>query len=738
MTEQPDSETRASVATNLNHALAAHQAGNLSDAEHFYNLVLANDKKQFDALHMLAILNAQRGNFKVAARRFREASEVKPDHAPCHYNHGNVLIELKQFAQAIVCYDRALAIAPGYIEAHFNRGNALLRFGRFVDALADFDSAVRLNPNIAEIHSSRGNALRELKRLDDALASFDRALLLRPNEAAFHANRGNVLHELGRFDEAIGSFDKALTRRPNDAEFHYNRGNILCEIGRLEDGLASFDKAVALLPGEAEFHQNRGNVLLDLGRFSEAFADYDKAWALNPALKYLEGARFYAKTHLCDWSNLADDGAAVLAHVRAGATASLPFPVLAMDSTPADQLTCAEIYAADRYPAAAPADQRSQSRHSHDRVRIAYLSADFHNHATAQLTAGMFEHHDRSRFEISAISFGPDDRSAMRGRLLKAFDRFVDVQTKSTNEIAGLVRAMEIDIVIDLGGYTQRSRTGIVALRPAPLQVNYLGYAGTMGAPFIDYIIADKILIPGDQQRYYAEKIVYLPHSYQANDDKRRVSDLIVTRTAAGLPERGLVFCSFNNSYKITPDMFSVWMRLLHQVNGSVLWLLEGNATAPDNLRAEAAKRGVSPERLIFAPKMSIEIHLARHGLADLFLDTLPYNAHTTASDALWAGVPVVTCLGSTFAGRVAASILMAAGLPELVTESLENYEALALRLAREPSLLAAMKSKVASNRGKCPLFDTASFTRHIEAAYSKIWQRHQSGEPPANYTIEP
>ena len=392
----------------------------------------------------------------------------------------------------------------------------MLRCGRFADALASFDSALRLNPNVAEIHSGRGNALRELKRLDEALASFDKALLLRPNEAAFHANRGNVLHELGRFDEAIASFDRALAARPNDAEFHYNRGNILCEIGRLEDGLASFDKAVARSPGEAEFYQNRGNVLLDLGRIAEAFADYDKARAINPTLKYLEGARLYAKMHLCDWSNLAADGAAVLAHIRAGVPVSLPFPVLAMNSTPADQLKCTEIYVADRYPAVTPAGREPQRRRAHDRIRIAYLSADFHNHATAQLTAGMFEHHDRSRFEVSAISFGPDDKSAMRARLLKAFDRFVDVQAKSANDIADLIRAMDIDIAVDLNGHTQRSRTGIVAQRPAPLQVNYLGYAGTMGAPYIDYMIADKTLIPDDQQRCYAEKIVYLPHSYQS------------------------------------------------------------------------------------------------------------------------------------------------------------------------------------------------------------------------------
>jgi protein O-GlcNAc transferase len=723
----------ASIATTLQHALAAHQAGDLAQAEELYMRILTVDKKQFDALHMLAILNAQRGNFDHSERFFRRATEIKPDHGPCHYNRGNVLIELKKYEKAIACYDKAVALAPTYIEAHFNRGNALFKIGRFEDALRSFDAALRLNGNVAELHSSKGNALGELKRFGAALECFDKAILLRPDNAEFYANRGNALHKLGRLDEALASFDKALSISPNNAEFHYNRGNVLRKDGRAEKALASFGNALAINPNDAEVLHNRGSVFNELGRFADALADYEKAHAIDPALNYLEGARLHAKMHLCLWNNLAAECAALLANIRKGARASLPFPVLAMNSTPADQLRCAQIYTDDRFPSSPHA---GKSRPSHDRIRIAYLSSDFHDHAMAQLSAGLFEQHNRSCFEPIAISFGLDDRSAMRARLQKAFDRFVDVSNKSTAQIAGLIEDMGVDIAIDLNGHTRGARTGIVALRPAPLQVNF-NYPGTTGAPYIDYILADKIVIPENERRNYSEQVVYLPHSYQQNDDKRPIAEKTVTRAQSGLPERGLVFCSFNNNYKFTPDVFSIWMRLLQQVEGSVLWLLEGNASAPDNLRAEAARRGVGPERIVFAPKMPVEDHLARHRLADLFLDTLPYNAHTTASDALWAGLPVLTCRGTTFAGRVAASLLTAVGLPDLITESLADYEALALRLAREPDFLAALRANLAANRAGCALFDTARFTRHVEAAYSRMWERHRRGEPPAAFAVD-
>jgi predicted O-linked N-acetylglucosamine transferase (SPINDLY family) len=377
-------------------------------------------------------------------------------------------------------------------------------------------------------------------------------------------------------------------------------------------------------------------------------------------------------------------------------------------------------------------------RYAHDRIRIAYLSADFHDHAVMHLMAGLFEQHDRSQFDVVAVSFGPDPSTDTRARLKDAFERFIDVRHLRDDEIAKLLRDLETDIAIDLKGFTDDARTGIFAFRPAPIQVNYLGYPGTMGAPYIDYIIVDPIVVPHDQRLAYAEKIVYLPHCYQVNDAKRLIAERTPTRSEATLPETGFVFCSFNNNYKITPTMFDVWMRLLRDIDGSVLWLFEGNAAAPVNLRREAANRGVAPERLVFAPKVPLADHLARHRLADLFLDTQPWNAHTTASDALWAGLPLLTCIGTTFAGRVAASLLEAVGLPELVTRTLSEYQTLALQLAGEPSLLAGIKQRLSDNRHVFPLFNTDRSRRHIEAAYSEMYARHRRGEAPASFAIAP
>jgi predicted O-linked N-acetylglucosamine transferase (SPINDLY family) len=399
-----------------------------------------------------------------------------------------------------------------------------------------------------------------------------------------------------------------------------------------------------------------------------------------------------------------------------------------------DQLRAAETWVAERCPEM-PALWRGE-RYRYDRIRVAYLSADFHSHATAYLAAGLFEAHDRSRFETVAISFGPDDSSEMRGRLKGAFDRFIDVRDKSDHAAATLLNEMEIDIAVDLKGFTQDARPGILAYRPAPVQVNYLGHPGTMGARYIDYLIADRRIVPEGHERHYREKIVCLPDSYQANDRKRRIAERTPTRAEEGLPDTGVVFCSFNGSFKITPEVFDIWMRLLKSAEGSVLWLLDDNPTAVRNLKREAEARGVPAQHLVFAPRRPLDVHLARHRLADLFLDTLPCNAHTTASDALWAGLPVLACTGNTFAGRVAASLLFAVGLPELITDSLSSYEAMAMKLALDPTELAQLKAKLAAQRNTAALFDTERFTRDLESAYVTMWERSQRGMPPESFSV--
>jgi protein O-GlcNAc transferase len=426
----------------------------------------------------------------------------------------------------------------------------------------------------------------------------------------------------------------------------------------------------------------------------------------------------------------------VIAHVREKKSIISPFTLLGYSGDPALQLHCAKNSIAHqvRLP---PRPLWTGARWHHGKLRVAYLSADFHRHATAYLMAELLERHDRSRFEILGVSFGVDDESEMRRRLIAAFDQFHDVRATGDEEVAKLLRDLQVDIAIDLMGHTHDARPGILAYRPAPIQVSYLGFPGTTGAEFIDYIVADKTVAPFEHQPFYTEKIVHLPDCYQVNDSKRNIAERTPTRREAGLPETGFVFCCFNNAWKITPEVFSVWIRLLHAIEGSVLWLLRDDESAERNLRMEAQARGIDPARLVFASRLPIEDHLARHRLADLFLDTLPCNAHTTASDALWAGLPLLTCEGTAFAGRVAASLLNATALPELVTYSLEDYEALTLQLAREPSLLEDYRKRLARNRLSHPLFDTARFRRHIEAAYLQMWDIWQRGEPPRSFAVE-
>jgi protein O-GlcNAc transferase len=376
-------------------------------------------------------------------------------------------------------------------------------------------------------------------------------------------------------------------------------------------------------------------------------------------------------------------------------------------------------------------------RHRFGRAR-ATGTTGFRVHPLSFLTAGLFERHDRARFETIAVSLGPDTPTPIRSRVQAAFERFIDVRPSTDREVARMLVEWEVDIAVDLNGFTANARTGIFGLRPAPVQVSYLGYPATMGAPYIDYIVADDEVIPPEHRPYYTEKIVYLPDTYQVSDCDRRIAERTPTRAELGLPEQGFVFCCFNNNYKITPTMFDGWMRLLAKVEGSVLWLFEGNAAVSRNLRREAAARGIAPERLVFAQRVALDEHLARHRRADLFLDTLPYNAHTTANDALWAGLPVLTCRGTTFAGRVAASLLRAIGLPELITGSLPEYEALALQLATDSALLAGIRDRLARHRDRYPLFDTDRFRRHLEAAYVEMWERYQRAEPPASFAVAP
>jgi len=730
-----DDPNAARAEAKFQQGIALHRGGQLAQAQEIYQQVLTIHPKHFDALHLLGVIAYQTGNHLRAVGLIDRAIAIYPNNAAFYSNRGNAMQALNRPDEALDSYDHAIKLKPDYAEAYYNRGNVLQELRRLDEALDSYDRALKIKPDFAEVYNNRGLALKELKRLDEALDSYDRALKLKPDYATAYNNRGNVQLDLKRLDEALHSYGLALKLKPEYAEAYYNRGNALKEFKRLDEALDSYDRALKLKPDFAEVYNNRGNALLDLKRPDEALASYDHALKIKPDYEFLYGTWLYTKMKLCDWSDARGQIAELVGKIECKTKATPPFPVLALSDSLALQRKAAEIWVNDNHPAshALPA---IAWRARHGKIRIGYYSADYDNHATAYLLAGLFEEHDRDKFELVAFSFGPERNDEMRKRTSAAFDQFIDVRNKSDRDIALLSRNREIDIAVDLKGFTQDQRVGIFSYRSAPIQVNYIGYPGTMGAEYIDYLIADGTLIPNASQQHYSEKIAYLPNSYQVNDRKRQIADLQFSREGLGLPQTGFVFCCFNNSYKLMPSTFDGWMRILKQVDGSVLWLLEDNPTASRNLRKEAEARGVRAERLIFAKRMPLAEHLARHRVADLFIDTLPCNAHTTASDALWAGLPLLTCVGEAFAGRVGASLLNAIGLSELIAATQEQYEALAVELATNSGWLNNIRQKLERNRLTTPLFDTRLFTKHIEAAYTQMYERYQADLPPEHIYV--
>jgi len=591
-----------------------------------------------------------------------------------------------------------------------------------------------VNPPQTEINSVI--ALYSNGQIQEALDSVGALIKDYPNEALLYNISGICYKTIGKLDEAVKSFEKALAIKPDYAEVHYNLGVTLQELGQLDAAVKSYEQALAIKPDYAEAYHNLGNVLLVLKRLDEALASYESAIALNPNLDFILGNLLHIKMHLCLWDDLAKRLNELTKKINHGEKVIIPFSFLALIDDPEVQRKTAEIYANEKYP---QSDVLSQIERypKHKKIRIGYFSGDFHNHATMHLMAELFECHDKNNFELIAFSFGPDTQDQWRQRVFLCFDQFVDVRLKSDREISLLARKMEIDIAIDLKGFTRNCRPNIFAEGSAPIQVSYLGYPGTMAADYMDYLIADRTLIPEEKQHHYSEKIVYMPNSYQVNVSKRSVSETSLLRHELGLPNTGFVFCCFNNNYKITPSTFTGWMRILKAVEDSVLWLFENNNNTSKNLKKEAMKFGINEDRLVFATHMPVEEHLNRIKQADLFIDSLPYNAHTTTSDALRMGLPVLTCIGSSFASRVAASLLNAINLPELITTTQEQYESLAIELATNPEKLKIIKDKLVDNLPTAPLYDTPLFTRHLESAYLTMYDRYQNGLDPDHIYVE-
>jgi protein O-GlcNAc transferase len=621
--------------------------------------------------------------------------------------------------------------------AHYEKGNSLYEQGRMEDAIAAYREAVRLKPDYSEGYNNLGAALQAIGRMDEAISAYREAVRINAAYATAWSNLGSALQHEGKINDAITAYHQAIQLKPDYAMAHYNLGNAMRALHHANEAIDSFRTAVRLKPDFAEAHSNLGAVLHEQERLDESLAEYQEALKLRPNWGSAAAQVVHLLRQLCRWDELAPRAEALRHAIVTDGPLSKgipPFSMLIAETTPAEQLRCARQWVAYKNLAARDGARRA-SGPGNGRLRIGYLSADFREHAISYLIAGALESHDRGAVEVTAYSYSPPDASPMRRRIESAVEHFVDVAHMQDQAAAARIADDGIDVLVDLQGYTHHARTGILTFRPAPIQAQFLGYPGTMGTRLVDYLIADKFIIPESKFRHYAERIVHLPDSYQPNDPQRAIGPT-PTRSEAGLPETGVVFCSFNETYKISRAIFEVWMRLLSAVPSSVLWLMSSNRWAPDNLRREAQLRSVDERRLIFAPRVSPPAHRGRLTLADLVLDTLPYNAHTTASDALWSGVPVLTCPGETFASRVAGSLLQTMHLPELIAGSPQEYEQKASELGRHPERLANLKAKVRELRQTSPLFDAVRFARHLEAAYRAMWDRHTRGEPPAAFSV--
>ncbi len=643
--------------------------------------------------------------------------------------------ELGHWNEAARLYAGALRADPRNVDALNALGRLHYEQRAFEDSRRLFGEAVRLNPQSVQALSGLGMALLALHRAGQALASFESALSFGGAFRDALLGRANALRMVRRYVEAVEAYDAFLAANPDSGEAWHNRGVSLCELRRLHEAIASLSKAIELAPQSAQSWHNRGLAHTELKDFQAAARDHEKAFEFDPDIPFARGYLIFAKLSGCNWREIDADREAVKQSLGEGKPVIVPFGNVMVSHSPADQRLCAEMWMR-RYAPPPPPLWRGE-RYRHARIRVAYVSGDFRQHPVGYLMAGVFEHHDKARFETIGVSFGHDDKSGIRRRVAGSFDRFVDARTKSDLDVATLLRTMEVDIAVDLMGPTADCRAGIFSCRPAPVQVNFLGYPGTMGCPFMDYIIADRCVIPPEDERHYSERIAFLPDTYFPTDNKHPIAGRVPARSEAGLPDSGIVFCAFNNGLKYGPEIFASWMRILAAVPRSVLWLPQLTEFAQGNLHQEAKARCILPERILFAPYVKSQAdHIGRLSLADMLLDTLPCNAHTNAADALWAGVPVVTCRGETFAGRVAASQLRAIGLEELVTATISEYEALAIALAQDPPWLTAIRAKLAQNKKTQALFDTERYTRNLERAFTEMTALASRGERPRSFDV--
>jgi len=718
--------------------------GQYADARTCYRQAIDLKPDLVEAFVNLGIADHQLGDYTWAASAYHKALQLEPNCIEAYYNMGNTYKAQERFDEAISCYQRTLSLNSEFVEAYYNMAIILEKQARPDEAIACLMQCLQFNAQWAEAHNNIGNLLKQKGLLAEAVLSFQKAIQIKPDLYEAHNNLGNALMDQGSFSEAIVCYQNALKIYPGYAEAYLNLGITFAEDDRLNAAIDCFQKATRLDHRFAEAYTYMGIALTDRGNRRQAIDCFQKAIEVNPGYSEAYSYLIHQLQYTCNWLQLkiysekleelsrrnAADGRLIL---------EPPFICMARESDLSRNLIISKAWSRKitkplknlKLPISFESRRQSKTK-----LTIGYLSCDFHDHATAHLMLSFFGLHDREKFEIHCYSYGPKDNNRYRNQIMEGSDQFIDIREHSHIDAAKRIYADGVDILVDLKGHTRGARLGILACRPAPLQIHYLGFPGTTGADFIDYLITDRIVTPKDNAPYYSEKLVFMPHCYQVNDHQQKIASRDWNLETLGLPDKSFVFSSFNLPYKIDPVMFDCWMRILLQVPNSVLWLFGDNENARCNLRREAADRGVTPDRLVFAQKLEKAEHLSRLKWADLALDTRIVNGHTTTSDSLWAGVPVITLQGSHFASRVSSSLLDAVGLSELITYRLEEYEKLAVQLALRSSELKALRHRLNINRLTKPLFDTARFVRNLENAYSEMWRIFLEGRAPTQIEV--
>ena len=693
------------------------------------------DSEYIDAHYNLAITFKDYDHFNDAVNSYKRVLEINPNFAEAHNNLGNVFKDLEQLDEAVKSYKKAIIINPNFAEAHNNLGNVFKDLKQLDEAVKSYKKAISCNQNLSDPHYNLGIVLKKMRQLEDAAQSLNNSIIIKPDFAEAHNNLGSCFILLGQMTLAIECYEKAIEIKPDYAEAHNNLGNVFNALGKFKGGVKCFKKAILIDPYFAEAHSGLGDAYKKLKKRDKALLYYESAEEIKPDMDFILGEIVNTKMHLNIWDDLLGHLKDIKKKIANNEKAIDPFNLMGLVDDPALQRRATEIRVNSAYPNS-DVLPKIDYYSKHKKIRIGYFSGDFRIHPVAYLTAELYEVHDRDHFEIHAFSFGPDTKDELNLRIKAGVDHFHDLRSMSHKKITLLARSLEIDIAVDLSGLTEKARTDVFAMKVAPIQLSYIGYLGTMGADYYDYLIADEMMIPKKNQKYYAEKIVYLP-SFQVNDSTESIPKITLTRKDLGLPKEGFIFCCFSNTFKITPKTFDSWARILKNVEGSVLMIYAANELSKTNLTKEIIKRGIDSSRLIFGDSFDRPKYLARYRVADLFLDTQPYNAGTTASDALRMGLPMLTLKGQSYQSRMGASIVNALDLPELITNTSEEYESLAIKLAIDPVKFKAIKDKLVDNLPKALLYDTPLFSKHLELAYTKMYENFHSGLDPDHIYLE-